>query len=82
MQQTKATNLIPKTPKNINFISEELGLPDRLSEDMDIKELDTILGTDDKMQSRASDGYSKGTGNGTSDNVSALDNSANNLSNK
>ena len=82
MQQTKATNLIPKTPKNINFISEELGLPDRLSEDMDIKELDTILGTDDKMQSRASDGYSKGTGNGTSDNVSSLDSSANNLSNK
>ena len=82
MQQTKATNLIPKTPKNINFISEELGLPDRLSEDMDIKELDTILGTNDSMQSRSGDGLAAGQNNGTSTKPSAIDNSANNLSNK
>ena len=84
MQQTKATNLIPKTPININFISEELGLPDRVDENMSIDELDKILGTSDSMQSRASDGYSSNTGglNGTGDNASALDNSANNLSNK
>ena len=51
MQQTKATNLIPKTPININFISEELGLPDRVDENMSIDELDKILGTSDSMQS-------------------------------
>ena len=84
MQQTKATNLIPKTPININFISEELGLPDRVDENMSIDELDKILGTSDSMQSRASDGYGSNTGglNGTGDNASALDNTANNLSNK
>ena len=82
MQQTKATNLIPKTPININFISEELGLPDRVNENMSIDELDKILGTSDSMQSRSGDGMSKGSDNGTSDNPSEVDNSANNLSNK
>lgn len=66
MQQTKATNLIPKTPKNINYISEELGLPDRLSEDMPMDELDVILGTNDSMQSRSGDGLAAGQNNGTS----------------
>lgn len=49
-----------------------------------MNELNAILGTDDSMQSRASDGYSSNTGglNGTGDNASALDNTANNLSNK
>ena len=81
MQQTKATNLIAKTTKNINYIAEELGLPERLPEDMSMEDLDAVLGINDSMQSRSSDGYAKGTGNGTSDKVSTLDNSANNLSN-
>ena len=82
MQQTKATNLIPKTPKNINYISEELGLPDRLSEDIPMDELDIILGTNDSMQSRSGDGLAAGQNNGTSTKPSTIDNSANNLSNK
>jgi phage gp29-like protein len=84
MQQLKATNLIAKTPRNINFISEQVCLPDRLDETMSMNELNAILGTDDSMQSRASDGYSSNTGglNGTGDNASTLDNTANNLSNK
>lgn len=74
--------MIPKTPKNINYISEELGLPDRLSEDMPMDELDIILGTNDSMQSRSGDGLATGQNNGTSTKPSTIDNSANNLSNK
>lgn len=81
MQQTKATKLIPVTPKNINYIGEELGLPERLSEDMSQDDLDKILGVEQKDDSRASDGMSKGSDNGTSDNPSEVDNSANNLYN-
>jgi hypothetical protein len=82
MQQLSATNNIAKTPRNINYIAEMMNLPDRVSEDLTKKELDDVLGVEDKMQSRASDGMSKGSGNGTSDNVASQDNSANNLSNK
>ena len=81
MQQTKATKLIPVTPKNINFIGEELGLPERLSEDMSQDELDKILGVEQKDDSRSGEGMSKGSDNGTSDNPSEVDNSANNLYN-
>ncbi len=84
MQQLKATNLIAKTPRNINFISEQVGLPDSLDETMSMDELNAILGTDDSTQSRSGDGYGSNTGglNGTGDSASSLDNSANNLSNK
>jgi hypothetical protein len=83
MQQLSATNNIAKTPRNINYIAEMMNLPDRVSEDLTKQELDDVLGVDDKMQSRSSDGMSVGkVGNGTSDNVAQQDNSANNLSNK
>lgn len=82
MQQLSATNNIAKTPRNINFIAEMMNLPDRVSEDLTKQELDDVLGVEDKMQSRSSDGMSKGSGNGTSDEVATQDNSANNLSNK
>ena len=81
MQQTKATKLIPVTPKNINYIGEELGLPERLSEDMSQDDLDKILGVEQKDDSRSGEGMSKGSDNGTSDNPSEVDNSANNLYN-
>ena len=82
IQQTKATNSIAITPKNINYIAEQLGLPERLDEGLTSEELKEILGVGDEMQSRSGDGMEKGSGNGTSDNVAARDNSASNLSNK
>jgi len=81
MQQTKATNLIPKTPKNVNFISEELRLPDRVDENMSIDELDKILGTSDSMQSRSGDGAKSPSGVGTSQTTPQKDPSADNLYN-
>lgn len=81
MQQLKATGLIPITPENINFISEVFKLPFRVPKDATKDDLDKILGTDDQIQSRSGDGLAKGSGNGTSDNVSTTDNSASNLSN-
>jgi hypothetical protein len=81
IQQTKATKTIAVTAKNINYIAEVLGLPERLPEDMSKEDLDKILGTEDKDESRSGDGLEKGPGNGTSDEVSEEDNSADNLSN-
>ena len=82
MQQVKATKLIAVTAENINYIAEQLGLPYRINADATKEELDEILGTFDQDQSRSGDGLAKSSGNGTSDNVSEIDNSANNLSNK
>ena len=84
IQQTKATNAIPITPKNINYISEELGLPDRVPEDMNSEDLKKILGVEDPIQSKSGTGYSSDTGglNGQSNSAAAKDNSANNLNNK
>lgn len=84
MQQTKATKLIAVTPKNINYIAEKLGLPERLDENMSKAELDKILGVEDKLQSKSGTGMSSDTGglNGQGNSVSQEDNSANNLSNK
>ena len=84
IQQTRATNSFPITPKNINYISEELGLPDRVSEDIEPDELKKLLGVEDDIQSKSGSGYSSKTGglNGEGDSVSDKDNSAENLSNK
>lgn len=82
LQQLKATKLIAVTPENINYIAEQMGLPERISLDVTKKELDDILGVEEKDDSRSGDGAAKGAGNGTSDEVSEEDNSANNLSNK
>ena len=82
MQQTKATKLIPVTPKNINYISEELGLPDRISEDMDRDELNEILGVEtNEDDSRSGDIYSTETGVGTAKTVPEQDVSSSNLYN-
>lgn len=82
MQQLKATKLIAVTPENINYIAEQAGLPTRLDSEMTQEEIDKILGVEEKDDSRSGDGLEKGSGNGTSDNVSEDDNSANNLNNK
>lgn len=82
IQQARATKSIPVTPANINYISEELGLPDRVAEDMDLEELLKVLGTETKDDSRSGDGYSSESGVGTADEVPEEDTSASNLSNK
>lgn len=81
MQQLKATKLVPVTAQNINFISKVMQLPYRFDNDVSQEELDKILQTEVEDESRSGDGLAKGSGNGTSDNVSEDDNSANNLGN-
>lgn len=78
IQRIKAVGLISPTAGNVNTIAEKLGLPDRVEEDMDQDELNILLG---KPTSRSGDGMEKGAGNGTSDTVSADDNSSSNLEN-
>jgi len=81
MQQTKATKLIPVTAKNINYISEELGLPDRIPEDIDRDELNEILGVENTDDSRSGDIFETETGVGTAKEVPEQDTSASNLYN-
>ena len=81
MQQTKATKLIPVTAKNINYISEELGLPDRIPEDIDRDELNEILGVENTDDSRSGDIFETETGVGTAKEVPEKDTSASNLYN-
>ncbi len=82
MQQLKATKLIPVTPNVINRVLEIMGFTYRVPDDMTKEELDELLGVEDDDDSRSGDGLSKGSGNGTSDNVSETDNNANNLNKK
>lgn len=81
LQQLKATNLVPVTPENLNFITSVFDLPFRFDVDATDAEIDEILRVESDVQSRSGDGYSKGSGNGTSDTVSVDDNSASNLGN-
>lgn len=81
MQQTKATKLIPVTAKNINYISEELGLPDRVDLNVSREDLSDILGEEKEDDSSSGKGMTtagEGTGKGFSDE----DKSAGNLYNK
>lgn len=82
IQQTKAVKAIPVTAKNINYISEQLGLPDRVDETISDEDLDKILGVEDELPTGAGEGYQTGSGNGTAKEPSEADNSANNLANK
>lgn len=79
IQRIKAVGLIAPTAENVNYIAEILGLPGEVEDDMDQEELNILLG---KPTSRSGDGLEKGSGNGTSDEVSADDNSAMNADNK
>lgn len=82
MQQLKATKLIAVTPKNINYIAEQAGLPERVSEDLTQEELDDILGVDKADDSASGSGYDVESGVGTAKSVPEEDTSASNLSNK
>jgi len=82
MQQTKATKLVPVTAKNINYIAEELGLPERVASDISREDLNELLGVEEEDSSGAGEGYTSPSGEGTSQEPVAKDNSANNLYNK
>jgi hypothetical protein len=81
MQQVKATKLIPVTPENINYISEELGLPYRVDSSISPEDLDTLLGVEKEDESGAGEGLAT-EGEGTSKTPSEKDESANNVYNK
>lgn len=82
MQQTKATKLIPMTAKNVNYISEELGLPDRVASDISREDLNEILGVEEEDDSKSGSGFQSPTGVGTSEKQPEADTSAGNLANK
>lgn len=80
VQQLMATNSIPITVENINYIMEVFGFPTRIPEDTTREELLDMLGFGLDMQSRSGDGMAKGTvGNGTAKTVAKKDTNANNL---
>lgn len=84
LQQLMAVGLVYPSAKNVNYIGEQLGLPDQIDPDATQEEVNKLLQRDEEMQSRSGDGYASATGglNGTSNSVSKDDRSASNLSNK
>ena len=64
LQRAKATGLIAPTPGNINWVAEQVGLPDRVDEKMDQQELNELLGTPTSSSGEGMEsGLSSGTGN-------------------
>ena len=82
MQQTKAVKLVPMTAKNVNYISEQLGLPDRLSSTITREDLDDVLGVEKEDDSKSGAGFQSPTGVGTSKKQPEEDPSASNRANK
>jgi hypothetical protein len=84
LQQLMAVGLVYASAKNVNYISEQLGLPDLIDPDATQEEVDKLLQRNEDMQSKSGQGYSSATGglNGTSNKVAKDDRSASNLSNK
>ena len=81
VQQLMATNSIPITVENINYLMEIFGFPTRIPADTSREDLLDMLGFGLEMQSRSGDGMKNGTvGNGTAKSVAKKDNNANNLS--
>lgn len=81
VQQLMATNSIPITVENINYLMEVFGFPTRIPAGTSREELKEILGFEDEMQSRSADGMKRGTtGNGTAKKVPAKDANAANRS--
>lgn len=80
VQQLMATNSIPITVENINYIMEIFGFPTRISDTTSREELLDMLGFGLDIQSRSGDGMKKGTvGEGTAKKVSGTDKNASNL---
>lgn len=79
IQQLSATQTIPITAENTNYMAEIFGFPTRVPLDIEFDELIKLRGYGLDMQSRSGDGMAKGSGNGTSDSVATTDTNANNL---
>lgn len=62
LQRTKATGLVAPTPRNINYVAEQLGLPDRVDENMSQDDLNELLG---QMTSASGSGMKEGLSSGT-----------------
>lgn len=62
LQRTKATGLVAPTPRNINYVAEQLGLPDRVDENMSQDDLNELLG---QMTSASGSGMTEGMSSGT-----------------
>jgi phage gp29-like protein len=75
IQRVASVGLVVKDVETINRIRQAMGVD---NVEMTDEELQNVLTPE---TSRASDGMAKGSGNGTSDAVSSLDSSANNLDN-
>ena len=79
VQQLSATQTIPITAENTNYMAEVFGFPTRVHLDISFYDLIKLRGYGLDQQSRSGDGLAKGSGNGTSDTVASADTNANNL---
>ena len=80
VQQLSATQTIPITAENTNYMAEIFGFPTRVPLDIEFDELIKLRGYGLDMQSRSGDGLALGTvGNGTGKSVAAKDTNASNL---
>ena len=79
VQQLSATQTIPITAENTNYMAEVFGFPTRVPLDMSFEDLTKLRGYDLGIQSRSGDGDKTGTGNGTSTSVATKDTNASNL---
>lgn len=77
IQRSGAVNMIARTAKNINYIAEQHGLPDRVPEDISQEALEKLLGNN---ETGAAEGMSSGLSSGTG--KSTGNNSATNTNNK
>lgn len=84
LQQLMAVGLVYPSAKNVNYIGQQLGLPDQIDPDATQDEVNKLLQREDGIQSKSGKGYASDTGglNGTANSVSKDDRSASNLSNK
>lgn len=78
IQQLSATQTIPITAENTNYMAEIFGFPTRVPNDITFEELTKIRGYGLDMQSRSGDGMTT-AGEGTSNTVSGRDETAANL---
>ena len=80
VQQLSATQTIPITAENTNYMAEVFGFPTRVPLDISFDELIKLRGYGLDQQSRSGDGQKIGTvGEGTAKSSSGVDTNANNL---
>ncbi len=83
VQQLSATQTIPITAENTNYMAEVFGFPTRVPLDISFDDLIKLRGYGLDQQSRSGDGQKIGTvGEGTAKSSSGVDTNANNLNKK